>query len=383
MIRILHTADWHLGREFYGHDMSGLHEHFFDWLAGEVESRNVDLLLMAGDIFDRAQPPVDAIRMCNRRLAELSDLTRVVMITGNHDSPARLSHGPLLRPNLHLAADTGNLAEPVLVENPFPLAIYAIPYLDPTTTAVSFGLEQRSHEAVLGEAVRRCLEDLDSRPGTRAIAVAHAFITGARSSDLERSIQVGGSESVPSTLFDGFDYVALGHLHRPQSVSGDRVRYSGSPIPLSFSEVGTGTPKSVTVIDLEADGTFGLERIEIPQAVRMARIEGELEELINDPDLDDLKSAWLEITLTDRVRPDRPVDRLRSRFKGLIHPRFTAPSLAEIESPDSARIRKLDAKDVVTEFFRHIRGEGGEPDGPERAVIGRAFDEHTVEDDRA
>lgn len=382
MIRILHTADWHLGREFHRRDMTFLHEHFFDWLEEVVETRQIDLLLMAGDIYDRALPPVGAVSLLNERLAQLARLTKVVMITGNHDSVGRMSHGSLMGPSLHLRSGTERLGEPVLIGEPFPLAIYPIPYLDPVTMSGDFGLDDRSHEAILTAAVDRCRNDLASRPGTRAVAVAHAFIIGSGTSDSERDIQVGGSEGVPATVFDGFDYVALGHLHRPQEAA-DGVRYSGSPVPLSYSEVGIGEPKSVTVIELEADGETSAETIEVPQAVTMARVSDTLENLVTGSRYEGLRDTWLEVTVTDENRPDQPMERLRTRFDHVVSLRVKA-ALAETESGfDPVLIEKLDPREIVGRFFEYVRGEGHGLDPEEESVIQRAFDEHTSRESRS
>lgn len=374
MIRIFHTADWHLGREFHGRDLTGLHLDFFDWLAGEVESRQVDLIVMAGDIFDRALPPVSAIELFNREVARLSDLTELVLITGNHDSVVRMSHGPLLRQNLHLRSGLDRLGDPILIEKDFPLAVHPIPYLDPVTMASELDLDESTHTAVLTEAVRRCREA--SGPAARSIAVGHAFITGASKSDSERSIEVGGSESVPADVFEGFDYVALGHLHRPQSL-GERVRYSGSPIPLSYSEVGAGAPKSVTMIELAADGSFEEEQLEIPQTVRMARIKGTLEKLLQSDEFEPLRDHWLEVTLTDETRPDQPMEKLRSRFPEVVSLRFAAPITdpAGTVARDPEEIAKLDPAQLVESFVEEMRGIA--PTTEEMELVTEALDSHT------
>lgn len=383
MIRILHTADWHLGREFHGRDLTDLHQHFFDWLAATVEEREIDLVLMAGDIYDRALPPVSAVKMLNRELARLSELADVVLISGNHDSVVRMGHGALLKESICLRSGIDGLGEPIIREEPFPLAIYPIPYLDPPTMANLLDLDETSHHSVLEAAIGRCRDDLASRPSVRSVLIGHAFIAGSKPSESERSVQVGGSESVPSSDFDGFDYVALGHLHRPQTAGSDRIRYSGSPIPLSFSEVGDGAAKSVTLIELGADGSAGIEEIEVPQLVRMERIEGKLEDLLADPSLTHLEDAWLEVTLTDEVRPDQPMERLHSRFRGLVHPRFAAPLLVDGEMLDTVRIRQLEPIEIVSEFVEHVRGEGRGPDAEELALFRRALDEHVGREARA
>ena len=366
VIRILHTADWHLGREFHGRDLTTLHRHFFDWLAELIEARRIDLVLMAGDIYDRALPPVDAVRLHNEQLARLSDLAELVLVTGNHDSTSRMGFGPLLRESLHLRSGIGRLGEPVLFDGDFPLAIYPIPYLDPVTAGNELDLDDSTHTAILTEAVRRCRKDLEGRDGARSIAIGHAFITGSEESDSERSIQVGGSDNVAATVFEGFDYVALGHLHRPQQVNG-KIRYSGSPVPLSYSEVGSGPPKSVTVLEMEADGSFEQEQVEIPQLVGMARIRGSLEELLDSREFNAAEEHWLEVTLTDKVRPEQPMDRLRTRFPNVVSLRFESPitSTAEGEAEELTRIAEADPAKLVGSFLEAVRGSGPSPEEEE------------------
>ncbi|MCB0868789.1 MAG: exonuclease SbcCD subunit D C-terminal domain-containing protein [Solirubrobacterales bacterium] len=379
-IRILHTADWHLGREFHGRDLTSLHQHFFDWLAGEVERREIDVLVMAGDIYDRALPPVGAVSMLNRELNRLADLTRLVLITGNHDSTARMGHGSLLRKEIELRAGIERLGEPVMIDDfEFALAIYPIPYLDPVTSANELDLDESTHQSVLTEAADRCRSDLASRGETRSIAIGHAFVTGAEVSDSERSVRVGGSESVAVPVFEGFDYVALGHLHRPQRV-GANARYAGSPLPLSYSEVGVGEPKSVTVVELSADGTLTDQQVEIPQQVQMARVSGTLEELLNDPDLEDKRDWWLEITLTDELRPSEPKDRLRSRFSNIVQLRLTAPvsSGPGIPPEELERLARSDPSELVAAFLKEVRGAG--PSVEEAALIEEALEEKTAEE---
>ena len=380
VIRILHTADWHLGREFHGHDMARLHQHFFDWLAGEIVARDIDVLIVAGDIYDRALPPVGAVNMLNHELNRLAELTSVVMITGNHDSTARMGHGQLLRKEICLRAGVGQLGEPLLFDDlEFPLAIYPIPYLDPVTVANELDLDESTHQSVLSEASDRCRSDLAGRDGARSIAIGHAFITGSEESDSERSVRVGGSESVPLSVFDGFDYVALGHLHRPQQV-GENARYAGSPLPLSYSEVGVGEPKSVTLLELSSEGHLVDEQIEIPQPGQMARVRGTLEELLDDPDLESKRDWWLEITLTDEPRPSEPMDRLRSRFENVVQLRFTSPvsTGSGIAPEELERLAKSDPPELVASFLEEVRGSG--PVAEEAALIEQALEEETAKE---
>ena len=388
-IRILHTADWHLGREFHGADLGEAHRAFFDWLVEQIAEREVDLVLMAGDIYDRAVPPTSAVELLNATLARLADLAPVVLIAGNHDSIVRMSHGPLLRENLFLRSGTTEVGDPVVFEAgrfgeaSFPLAVYPIPYLDPVASAEALGAAEKKHQAVLEAAIAACRADLGGRPdGTRAIAMSHAFVAGGVVSDSERGIAVGrildgvvgGAGQVPVSTFEGFDYVALGHLHRPQRMDGHepvpRVRYSGSPLYLSFSEV--GGEKSVSVIDLAADGTIAVDQVTVPPAFRVARIKGELDELLTDERFAGHEDDWLEVTLTDPRRPDRPMDRLAKRFSRVLALRF---SNLDREAPGAeakrlAGIVERDPLALVSEFVEHV--SGGPPDEGELELLAEA-----------
>lgn len=383
-IRILHTADWHLGREFHGADLADAHQAFFDWLAEQIVEREVDLVVMAGDVFDRALPPVKAIELFNENVDRLAGLAPIVLISGNHDSVVRLSYGPLLRPGLHLRSGTGGLGQPLIFDDgPFPLAVYPIPYLDPITTAPELEAPESTHEAVIGSAVRASLEDLKSRPaGTRSLAIGHAFVAGSKDpevSDSERGIMIGGSEQVPADVLDGFDYVALGHLHRPQQVT-ERIRYSGSPLYLSFSEV--GAEKSVSVVDLKADGNFNLETIPVPSAFRVVRLSGTLEDLLENEDYAQYEADWLEIELTDDRRPDMPKDQLDRRFEHVLSLRFSTSlrDQPDQEAEDLDRLAQEDPLKLVSAFIEYVRSA---PDEEEVEMLAAALASSTSADVRS
>ncbi len=192
------------------------------------------------------------------------------------------------------------------------VAFYGLPYLEPALVKAEFGVEKAGHEAVLAAAMDRVRADLATRaPGTRSVVLAHAFVTGGEASDSERDITVGGVAAVPAGVFDGVDYAALGHLHGSQTITR-RVRYSGSPLPYSFSEA--DHRKTMWLIDLDAEGGLTAERLDCPVPRELARIRGTLEDLLHDPELARHEEAWVEATLTDAVRPADPMARLAERF---------------------------------------------------------------------
>ena len=215
--------------------------------------------------------------------------------------------------------------------------------------------------------------------------MGHAFVRGSRESDSERPIAVGDAEVVSASTFEGFDYVALGHLHRTQS-AGERIRYSGSPIPLSFSEVAPAgsrqkLEKWLPLVSMEPDGTIEITDIEVPQHTHLRRIEGTLEEILSaDPDPGDA-SDWVEVQLTDQTVPDRPRERLATRFEYLVHLDFRNREVSEngIDDEDLAvEVETLSTQDLVSRFLETSRGRG--PDPEEESLIREAIESTTSED---
>ncbi|CAL9376719.1 exonuclease SbcCD subunit D [Streptomyces sp. enrichment culture] len=374
-MRLLHTSDWHLGRAFHRVNMLGAQAEFIGHLVATAREREVDAVVVAGDVYDRAVPPLAAVELFDEALHRLADLgVPTVMISGNHDSARRLGVGAGLigRAGIHLRTDPAACGTPVVLRDAFgDVAFYGLPYLEPALVKDEFGVEKPGHEAVLAAAMERVRADLATRAGgTRSVVLAHAFVTGGEASDSERDIAVGGVSAVPAGVFDGVDYVALGHLHGCQTLT-ERVRYSGSPLPYSFSEA--GHRKSMWLVDLDAEGRVGAERVDCPVPRPLARLRGTLEELLDDPALDVHEESWVEATLTDAVRPADPMARLAERFPHTLSLVFE-PERAP-DDPEVSYARRLAGRSdeqIAEDFVAHVRGAG--PDERERAVLRDAFD---------
>ncbi|WPW18049.1 exonuclease SbcCD subunit D [Streptomyces sp. HNS054] len=374
-MRFLHTSDWHLGRSFHRAGMLGAQAEFIGHLVSTVREREVDAVVVSGDVYDRAVPPLSAVELFDDALHRLAGLgVPTVMISGNHDSARRLGVGAGLmgRAGIHLRTEPSACGTPVLLPDAHgDVAFYGLPYLEPALVRDEFGVERAGHETVLAAAMERVRADLAARPaGTRSVVLAHAFVTGGEPSDSERDIAVGGVASVPAAVFEGVDYVALGHLHGCQTLT-DRVRYSGSPLPYSFSEA--GHRKSMWLVDLAADGSVTAERVDCPVPRPLARIRGTLEDLLADPALVPHEEAWVEATLTDPVRPADPMARLAERFPHTLALVFDPDRPPD--DPDVSYARRLAGRDdqqIAEDFVAHVRGAG--PDARERTVLRDAFD---------
>ncbi|KRE99219.1 DNA exonuclease SbcCD subunit SbcD [Nocardioides sp. Soil777] len=372
-MRILHTSDWHLGRSFHREDLLGHQGVFVDHLLDVVERERVDVVVVSGDVYDRALPHVDAVHLADEAFARLAaSPARVVVTSGNHDSAQRLGFGSRLidASGVFIRTSAATVGTPVLLGDEHgPVAIHGLPYLDPRALAEPWRLPARSHQAALDAAMLRVRADLTARSqSTRSVVMAHAFVAGAEPSDSERDISVGGVSRVATSSFAGIDYVALGHLHGRHTLT-EAIRYSGSPLAYSFSEA--DHRKGSWIIDLDAAGLAHAEFVEAPVPRRLARISGELEALLADPRLEVHQDAWVQATLTDRARPRHAMDRLRARFPHTLVLGFAPPSGTTSTTP-AARAAGRSDHDVALDFVAELRGAPATP--AESALLREAVD---------
>jgi exonuclease SbcD len=373
-MRILHTSDWHLGRSFGDFRLLDDQAAFLDWLVATTESEAVDLVVVAGDLYDRAIPPADAVSLFSDTVRRLRAAgAEVAAIAGNHDSGERIgafdglvdAGGVIIRGGFDGASNVT-----VREFHDGPLAIVATPFLEPLLTpaevreaiqetrgdAAEGGRSPRlSHEMVLGHALQKARAAV--APASRSLVLAHAFVTGAAPSDSERDLAVGDSGMVSASIFEGFDYVALGHLHRPQRVAGtDHIRYSGSPLAYSFSEDHT---KSVVMVEMDAAGRVQARDLPIPVGRGVQTVRGCFDDLMAAaPVLD----AWIRVELTDTIVIPDAHKALKSRF----------PWLAELHRVGRSdrpqrllRAADLDARtpdQLARQFFAEVSNEETSPE---------------------
>lgn len=324
-MKILHTSDWHIGRTFHGVDLLADQASVLGSIADSVREHGVDVVVVPGDIYDRSIPSSDAVTVCNRGFEAIRAAGAVIVATsGNHDSAVRLGAGASFAAagGLHLITRVGQIGTPVMLSDQFgPVAFYGIPYLEPEITRVELDVPRaRTHSDILGAAMSRVRRDLAERtaadPATRSVLLAHAFVVGGEASESERSISVGGVETVAVGEFDGVDYVALGHLHSPQMLS-ESVRYSGSPLPYSFGE--RSHRKAALLIELDAAGLSSVQRLDLPVIRGLSQVTGTLEELLGESKYTDSEQCYLSALLTDPVRPVDAMRQLQARFPFAVH----------------------------------------------------------------
>ncbi len=357
-MRILHTSDWHLGRSFHREGMLGVQAGYVDHLLATIASEQVDLVVVAGDVYDRALPPVDAVALADETFARLAaSRADVVVTSGNHDSARRLGFNSRLidAAGVYFRTAAATVGTPVLLEDQHgPVAVYGLPYLEPDVLREPWALESRSHTAALTEAMRRVTADLAGRPaGTRSVAMAHAFVAGGNASDSERDISVGGVSLVPTSLFAPVDYAALGHLHGRHTLS-ETIRYSGSPLAYSFSEA--DHRKGSWLVELGRDGFERADFVEAPVPRRLARISGDLENLLQDPRHADKEDCWVQAVLTDPVRPTQAMERLRSRFPHTLVLSFEPAGGAGRTAPVATALAGRSDHEIALDFVAEVRG---------------------------
>lgn len=317
-MKFLHLADLHIGRRLNERSLLDDQRHILNQIINIAAEERPDAVLIAGDVYDKPVPPAEAVALCDRFLVGLTELgTQVFLIAGNHDSPERLAFGAQLMAGsgLHVAPVYDGEIRVVPLQDAFgTVEVCLLPFLKPTQARRAFpDAEIESYTDALAQA----LGTLGPKNGVRRVLLAHQFVTGAARSDSEE-ISVGGCDNVDAEVFDDFDYVALGHLHRAQNIGDDRLRYAGSPLKYSFAEA--NHEKSVTIVELANPGERTVRTIPLTPLHDLRQLRGSYNELTFRSFYENttLRDDYLRITLTDEQELPDAVGRLRVIYRGLL-----------------------------------------------------------------
>ena len=371
-MRILHTSDWHLGRSFKNVPLLDEQVGFVDQVVDIVDSEGVDLVVVAGDVFDRGFPPSDAVEVWHDALVRIVEAgAQVVAISGNHDQgerieiPARLTReGVVVRGRRE--------ATPVILGfADGPLVVVPIPFLDPfMARELSESEGPATHQSVIEGALAPIREIVRDAP--RSLAASHAFVRGGIESESERSLLlVGGAELVDARVFAGFTYTALGHLHRPQEVGGDpSVAYCGSPLPYSFSE---DHDKTVRLVEMSADGgDIKVEVIPVEAGWPVVTIRDSFENIISDPGYSGYEKRHFVRALISGVEQHTdPMNRLRRRFEGVIDLDFPDHGFGGDQLPDIDPEGGANPRELADDFWMDATGRS--PFKPEGVLLDGAI----------
>ncbi len=371
-VKILHTSDWHIGRTFHQHSTAEALASVLDALVEAVRDHAVDVVVVAGDVFDSSTPSAAAVEELDRVLIALRRTGAAVVVTsGNHDSPARLGAKAAFarESGVHVVTRPEDHATPVTLEDEHgPVHFYGIAYLEPALIRHVWPDQRLAHQAdAIGFALDNIRADLAERGG-RSVVLAHTFVSGAEgeSCESERGITAGGLDRVPVPTFDGVTYAALGHIHGRHTLA-PHVRYSGAPLHLSFSE--QDKPRGAWLVTLDADGLGAVDWLDLPVPRPLATLTGTLDELLTDAAHAAHESSWVRAILTDDARPDDPMRRLQRRFPHCALLEFRPSRVDDSVAPtDPRRLATLTDQQVMAEFLSFVRGGEG-PTEAEAAIL--------------
>lgn len=366
-MKFIHTSDWHIGRQFHNVSLLEDQRHVLEQLVGYVAQEAVDVLVIAGDIYDRSVPPASAVEMLDEFISTIvSDMkVPVIMIPGNHDGAERLRFGSrqLQAAGLHILGDLKQIEQPVMIDG---VAFYGIPYNDPETVRNLFGLEVSTHN----EAHSALVEKIKTVrvAGQRSVLISHCFLDGAAASESERPLSIGGVDRVSYEPCRDFDYVALGHLHSPQYRGEDHIRYSGSILKYSFSE--RNQKKGVTLVELDGNGLEDIKHLPLRPLRDMRILEGDLQDILDEGKVDPGKEDYLLVRLTDRHAILDPMAKLRAVYPNVLH--LEKPGMLEtgVQKADSGMLKRGELE-MFRDFFVQITGRelSGEQDQVIQGVL--------------
>lgn len=316
-MKLMHLSDLHLGKRVSEFSMLEDQEYILSRILELVAEEAPEALVIAGDIYDKSVPPAEAVQLFDRFLYRLSGLSvQVFVVSGNHDSSERMAFGGRLmdKSGIHMSPVYAGTAEPVTLRDQYgPVDIYMLPFLKPAQVRRFFP------DAEIGsytDALQAAIDALPLRPERRNVLVSHQFVTGATRSDSEE-ISVGGADNVDASVFQSFDYVALGHIHGPQSVGRETIRYCGTPLKYSFSEA--GHRKSVTVAELLEKGHVNLRTLPLTPMRDMRELRGTYLELTAKSSYaGTCREDYLHITLTDEEDIPEVLGKLRAIYPNLM-----------------------------------------------------------------
>jgi len=364
-MRLIHTADWHLGRLFHNVHLTRDQEHVLEQLVELARDVRPAAVIVAGDLYDRAVPPTEAVDLLDHVLTELVDGlgVPVVAIAGNHDSAVRVGFAATLlrQRGLHLVGELSQAASPIVLRDEHgPVRICALPFADPAEARHVYGDEAiHDQQAVAAAGVRQALAA--AAPDERLVLVAHAFVAGGLESESERPLSVGGAQQVPAGVLTGFDYVALGHLHRPQTCGSEATRYAGSLLKYSFAEA--AHDKSVCVVEIGPRGgapgetgraAVSVETVALTPRRDVRRLEGTLAELLARGPADPRRDDYILASLTDGGALFDPIGRLRASYPNALAIERPAYEHHGAEGRDRPRPGSVGDVDLFASFFGYV-----------------------------
>ena len=378
-MKFLHISDLHLGKRVNGFSMLEDQKYILNQILLIAEAKRADGVLIAGDIYDRQVPSAEAVQMFDWFLTGLADLGKtVIAVSGNHDSPERIAFGGALMRGRGVYVSPvyrGEALEVELRDEYGDISVHLLPFLKPATLRHALEGRQEEEENRLPESYQEALEiavkrmEIDVKK--RNILVAHQFVTGAGRCDSEE-VSVGGLDNVDASVFDDFDYVALGHIHSPQSVGRETVRYCGTPLKYSFSEA--EQEKSVTVLEMGEKGDVVLSTVPLVPLRDMRKIRGSYGEVMSRSFYQDTNTEdYVQITLTDEEDIPDGLQKLRTVYPNLMQVAYDNSRTRQDRTVEAAE--QAERKSELELFGEFFELQNNQPMSPEQ----REYMEKTIE----
>lgn len=357
-MKLIHTADWHLGKLVQGVYMTEDQAFILDQFVEMVEKERPDAVIIAGDLYDRAVPPVEAVDLLDRTLDRIINQLGipVLAIAGNHDSPGRLHFGSrLMKENgYHIIGQLSENLKPVILSDEFgEVHFHLIPYADPSVVKALFQEEDiRNHQDANAFLINRIKENMDT--AARHVFVGHAFVTPfgeteENTSDSERPLSIGGAEHVDAHLFKDFHYTALGHLHQAHYVLEEKIRYSGSILKYSLSE--EHHQKGYLVVDLDEQGEIQAEKKQLIPKREIRSLKMKMEDIYKQPRSED----YVFVQLLDELPVLSPMEKVRSIFPNAMHvERIRTTIGADNRTENQAPKTSLSEMELFDAFYQEV-----------------------------
>ena len=372
-MKLMHLADLHLGKRVNQFSMIEDQQYILEEILRIADQEEPDGVLIAGDVYDRASPSVEAVALLDRFLVRLArNGRRVFLISGNHDSPERLAFGGRLmaQSGVHVSPVYNGQVTPVTLQDAHgPVRVYLLPFVKPSQVRQFF--PDREIDTYT-EAVSAAIEAMEVDPGVRNVLVTHQFVAGAARCESEE-LSVGGTDSVDVSVFAPFDYVALGHLHGPQRVGRETVRYCGTPLKYSFSEA--GHHKSATVVELGPKGAVTVRAVPLVPLRDLAELRGTYAALTFRGFYQgtDYPQRYLHITLTDEEDIPDAVRKLRLIYPNLMRLDYDNRRVRAQDPPEGAEeAERRSPLALLEEFYEK---QNGQPmNGEQRAFAQRLME---------
>ncbi len=355
-MKFIHLSDLHLGKRLNEYSLIEDQEFILREIYSIISEEEPDLVVIAGDIYDKAVPSAEAVHLFDRFLTHISERTgQVFVISGNHDSAERIAFGSHImdKSGIHMSPVFDGIIEPVVLNDEYgEFCVYMLPFIKPVTVRRFFA--DKTVESYT-DAVNAAIDAMNVDYSKRNIIIAHQFVTGALKCDSEE-ISVGGMDNVDSSAFDGFDYVALGHIHSPQNVGSERIRYCGTPLKYSFSE--EKQQKSVTVVEIREKGWLNVREVPVSPKRDMRKIRGSFEyvcskECSGTGDVND----YLHVVLTDEEEIPEVLGKLRSVYPNIMSIEYdNQRTRSDHGSLGAAEAEKKLPIELFEEFYRFSNG---------------------------